>query len=803
MIRYLSQNAFRYWAYLFEYFVTGIVGLSVGMALFYFMALFTLKETSYDEWVQHESLIYRLETTRQFPQTAQEITNSAPLVLTPFLEEKLTGLSFIGVGIKREIKFQIGDLYSPAKLLFVNRDFDNIFPLETISGDLKAALANPLSLVLVKTAAFKLFGTQPALGKIIKVGPHALKIGAIVEDWPKNSHIEFEALTNLKSPLLVDRRAYLDNWGSLGAGVYLKFKGSIEKDELENEINQILSVNAPIQYGGYDVAAPDSAPEYRLRLTPLRDLYLSGEGSGSLGPVGSKALVFFVLMTMCILVIITTVNFALLVSSFWSRRSSEVLLRQLSGASTWDICKMILVENVLWVSIAMPFSVALVYFFYDLVAAFFTYRVEGAGEMMSAGLYTILVLVILVLSASVLPINRVMGSRSPIDIIYRRDLGTTLYLVLSFQLIVLFTLTFLLMAVSARATNLVEFDLGFNQSDLEIIWDLPTSPPAGNSSLIAERIKMLKGVESVAQLSVVPGDGAFNARSVSLENGTFIPSVQLISIDAGTLQTLGVAPRSGRNFKRHSIADEYRSNLLESNALINREAARAFGYSDDEQTIGKYINMGETKLRIIGVVPDLYYRSPLRPIDPTVFINDPSSFSKMLVRFSTVEITSSKQAIQDVWNQVYGNKFFSSNSVTEQIEYSYRSIFSQKKILKYAFIIFALLSLVGIFGISSLCVDVRRKEILVRKLLGNPMVVTAATVFRPLGVSFLVGFFSAIALTSIIANTWYSVLPSGLELDLITYGKVAILVFSLLGISMAAHVTRVARTNPIELVRHI
>ena len=59
------------------------------------------------------------------------------------------------------------------------------------------------------------------MGKELVTQEGRLVVSGVIENWPKNSHLEISSLAGFESVEFSDRELYLD-WGSIGGSVYLK-----------------------------------------------------------------------------------------------------------------------------------------------------------------------------------------------------------------------------------------------------------------------------------------------------------------------------------------------------------------------------------------------------------------------------------------------------------------------------------------------------------------------------------------------------------------------------------------------------
>jgi len=145
-----------------------IFGLATGMMAVMLIFLFVQDEYSYDKSWQDAGQIGRLETT--FSPAGREPMNfvnapgPAKQALKDYFPEEVELSARLHM---REPTIQIGDEYFLEEVGYVDPEFQDIFQLPAVSGDIAATLANPSGIILNETMAKKYFGDENAVGKVM------------------------------------------------------------------------------------------------------------------------------------------------------------------------------------------------------------------------------------------------------------------------------------------------------------------------------------------------------------------------------------------------------------------------------------------------------------------------------------------------------------------------------------------------------------------------------------------------------------------------------------------------------------
>jgi putative ABC transport system permease protein len=88
-------------------------------------------------------------------------------------------------------------IFNEKNMLAADGSFFNMFSFNFIKGDATRALADPSSIVITQSTAKKYFGSDDAIGKILKVDDtHNLMVTGVIEDVPAYSQIKFDMIAN-------------------------------------------------------------------------------------------------------------------------------------------------------------------------------------------------------------------------------------------------------------------------------------------------------------------------------------------------------------------------------------------------------------------------------------------------------------------------------------------------------------------------------------------------------------------------------------------------------------------------------
>ena len=241
---------------------------------------------------------------------------------------------------------------------------------------------------------------------------------------------------------------------------------------------------------------------------------------------------------------------------------------------------------------------------------------------------------------------------------------------------------------------------------------------ASYRSELLRRVGALPGVVAVGGSKTMPlyGGGEPYGFNVVNRNGQQLhvtPTAGTYIVTQGYFEALSIPLVSGRVFTARDLDDRKKV------VVVNQSLARAFFPGED--AAGKTLNMGETKLEIIGVVGDVRNEGLNKPSGTAVYI--PSSMAPrqkldLFIRTAGDPLMMANQVRQVI------HDFEADQAITDiaPLAQSMNATVAQPKffttVLSGFGMVALLLAALGIFGVISYSVRERTKEIGIRLALG-------------------------------------------------------------------------------------
>jgi putative ABC transport system permease protein len=228
----------------------------------------------------------------------------------------------------------------------------------------------------------------------------------------------------------------------------------------------------------------------------------------------------------------------------------------------------------------------------------------------------------------------------------------------------------------------------------------------------AERIKKIPGVKYVATTTQVMGNTFNVPKEISYNNQIYEMNSVTVSMEA--LLALDVRVLSGRIFLPTASQDTINS------VVLNESAANLLG----KNMVGKQYqtDAGKNTFQVIGIIKDYHNEGFDKAVLPTIYkvtqLGGTSNTNNLLIRFDNANYGQAMKAIEGEWKKLYPDFPMKYAPVEEAFQEELRNTKRLMQIVVLFSIISIVLSLLGLFALSTFMAKRRTKEIAIRKILG-------------------------------------------------------------------------------------
>lgn len=800
-IKIAFRNLFKYKTYS----VINILGLSVGLTCCILIYLYSVNEFSYDRFHKDNDNIYRLISDRYDASGAVvDIAGNTPAVMREFIPE------FFGDKVEQVTTIMTrygvlvyGDKHFEERVRFVESNFFEMFSFPLLIGSKERVLKNEGSIVLSESNAIKYFGNEDPLGKDIKIifgnVQKVFAVTGIAEDAPSNSSIQFDFLINIEN----QREFYTPNpdthrlksTGDFSAYNYIRVKAGTNPEFFNKQFDRFVykyyEKDLPIwrKFG----KLPEDQLPFTFKMENIKDIHFNNSVYG-----GKDISALYTLMAIALIVlIIACINFMNLSLGRASFRFKEIGVRKVIGANRKQLLNQFWSESIIITFISMfagiILSIAVLPVFNEISEKDFTILSFFSPVNLAA---LILLCLIVGTIAGSYP-SFIMSRAQTVSIIkgqYKfggRNFITKSMIVLQFSLsILLIVSTFIL---SDQIDFMINKDLGYNKDGIISVQLQERTPE--ESIIIANEFKNnISNYSNVKQVSAVSeafGGGNRSHSPIYYNNKQIM--IRRINVDYNFFKTMEIDLQDGRIFSEEFITDT-------SSIIINQSCLKELGV---QNPLGEEVKLFDRiPFKIIGVVEDFNFDPLNEEVEPAIFYIRPQfTYNYALVKIAPQNVSRTIEHLQESWNEIQPDKPFLFSFMNEDLKNFYEEDLKWQAIISYSSAFALIIACMGIFGLTSITISRKIKEIGIRKVLGA----SAATIVNII----LKEFATLILIANLIAwPTAYFIMNNILEdyYYRISIGAEYFIIAGLISISLAVitilYLTlRAAFSNPIDSLR--
>jgi len=579
-----------------------------------------------------------------------------------------------------------------------------MFTFTFLEGDRDHVFDDLNSVVITDKMARKYFGDEDPVGKMLKLNSeHSFKVTAVIEEPPLNSSFRFDLC--IPFDYLEQIGFQTDRYGWNSYYSYIELIPGADYKEVNEKIRDYLMLKSRTP----EELADPSNSTIDLYLFPLNDIHLYSV----MGKGGDITYVYIFSLIAVFILIIACINFMNLSTARAARRSREIGLRKVSGATRKQIIMQFISESLLITILAFLLAMLLVYIFlpgFNLLADK-TLSIDWSNILFIASLVGIIFFVgILAGSYPAL----YLSSLKPIAVLKNgsfKGKGSFNFrrILVVFQFSLSVAMIICTIMVYRQLAYIDRKDIGMNRKDV-IFTEM-----RGNTTKSFTTLKNVflqnPSIQSVTRANCLPFQIGSNSGGFDWEGRETEENV-LIGFgftDVDYIETTGMEMVMGRYFEKGYATDSI------SSIVINESAARLMGMEDP---IGKWISWSDTRYTIVGVVKDFHFQPMTEKISPLVLLNSTTWCNVIFARVNRNNIDGTIAYMQSEWEKVNPGFPFEYKFLDAAFDDLYVAEDRLGQIFKYFSFLTVLISCLGLFGLAAFMAEVRTKEIGIRKVMG-------------------------------------------------------------------------------------
>ncbi len=676
--------------------VINILGLSTGIAACLIIFFYVHFESTYDQYNANADRIARITSTVKAPGSDIALACS-PGALADALKQSFPEvMTTVRLDHAPQSVRSNNEVFKEEEFYKTDADIFSVFSFEFIEGN-ATALQKPRSVVLTRSIAKKYFGNTSALGKTLVCGGEPLLVTGVVKDRPANSDLRIDAL------LSADLSATA-GWDDFDLYIYVLFKQGADLKSFEQRLGALGKKNID------PLLNTDGAAGYsvKLEVESLPDVHFS-QGKLMDTPKGSRQSNYIFAVLAVFILVIAILNYINLSTARSFERAKEVGIRKVSGADRFQLVRQFLFESFLLVTIALLLSVVLVQVSLPLLNTLLPTPLTI--DPPAALTFTGVIFIVTLLLAGLYPAF-VLSGFNPVSVLK----GSWRFSVKGVRLRKAITIVqFIIAAVLLVGTIVIhqqmkfirEQDLGFSKDQLLNIFLPGDDAYQGAVTAFQHDLRQQSTIKGVT-VGYGMADATLASTYTSFEGKRRETLCTYYVIDDQFLPVFQMRLQEGRN-----LSDSITTDKKEA-FLVNEAFLKTMGW---QSGVGKEIEGLEHKGRIVGVVKDFYFKSLHNKVEPLVMV-----WNTFQANTTTVKIHPSDIGIvEKVFKKYFPAIAFDYAFVDEAVNRQYVQDNITMSLFNRFTVLAIFISCLGLYGLASLIVAQRTKEVSVRKVLGATM----------------------------------------------------------------------------------
>ena len=326
-----------------------VLSLGIGLAVGIVLIAKVFFELSYDSFYKEIDRIYTINTWYSHQGDEKDYGQVSGAVAIGFMEE----VPGVEAGTRTTFVFN-GDTYLDedgnklkATLVCADTSFFKVFDRPILAGDPVKILGKWGGVMVSRSFAEKLGGVQEAIGKQVcneDMSGLKLPIEGVFEDFPKNGSLDYDILLSMDTY----GKQSTDNWlGNDRYKGYVKLMPGVDPNTLTDAIRKMQEAHQPLE----QIEAQGTSLRYFLKA--FSTLHTSDPEV--------KSQVILLSIVAALLILISLLNYILIVISSMVKRSKEVGVRKCYGAEGRHIYGMLSKEALLHIVLSLAIAAVIIF----------------------------------------------------------------------------------------------------------------------------------------------------------------------------------------------------------------------------------------------------------------------------------------------------------------------------------------------------------------------------------------------------------------------------------------------------------
>lgn len=711
-----------------SYSLINIMGLAVGLGVCLVIYQYIDFQLSYDTFHGSHENTYRVvfrESNSNTEETYPDgigygfgiaAVNEIPEVKATVRKGRVNRIAAVANPQNKNVFYeQVNDL------LYVDPSFFEVFNFPLTRGHEASLFTDVYSIVITEHTAHKYFGNEDPIGKTLTISgppsPGDFKVSGVIKDPPLNGHLQFDFLMPLDNYIHYGWGGAVKkngDWNGFEVVTYLTLQEHAVPDNVAQKLNKLIAQNTR-----------GESIQKEVILQPIADIYLkSGDFSypGHINETGSWLNIFIFSLVSVLIVLIAWINYINLAVSQSIKRAREVGIRKTLGAYKKQVMGQFLLESILVSLLAAGIAVGLAFLLLPLLNGFIEKELTfGLIYLPQFWLIYLSVVLFGALLAGVYPAFVLSGFR-PIHALKNQVSAPGNLSVRQFLIVFQFLTSLILIS----ATYLVYKQVTFMKNQ-ELTTDF-------------EKILLINGPRVIPSNEI--GMRQFSVFRDEMTKHSAIHAVAGSLVRPGQFWTGGKrrdlntppseAPHCRGFYVTRNFEETYDLQFLaggpfteimpdESMIILNESAMKLYGFDSPEQAINqKLFDDGDEKFEtIVGVVKDFHWHSLHEDhVGYILSLYEGRMTENISIRLNTSDAAETIVFIEDGFRKFFPGNPFEYSFADRAFDQQYKSEQEFSELFFFFSALAIFIGCIGLFALVSYSINLKVKEIGIRKVLG-------------------------------------------------------------------------------------
>jgi len=764
-------------------FITNVIGLVVALTTVIFTLTYIRYELSYDTHFKTKERVVRLYNRVLYARDTEVYgisLRNAYSQLPAQVPEVESAVQLYG-GWPTTVQNKENKL-GKVRVFYSDPEIFKVFGLELNAGDQNTALIGKNSAVITTGLARKLFNSTDCIGKAIESDGEQVMITGVMDEIPKNSHIDFDILVSLST---------LDpgRFGGLEFQTYYLLKPNVDQKEASAKIAEVN--NMLMQ----DWASATSS-KIESGVEPLTRLYMNsivGSGIPNYGSPRQLLIVGLITLFVLLTAVLSYINLFIIQGE---KRIAEISTRTMFGATKVSIARLFFLETliVFLVSAVLAFLISFRTMSYFSSLLLSKVDLSDLLSFESLTLFVIVLIVLLVITSGypVLYLSRMkyaLGLRGKIS--YK---GNNNWLSIA-SVFIQFTVTAFFISCIIIIISQLDFmhnvPLGFDKNHVITVSNCSAPISKKYESVRTELLKLPFVSAVCGGEHFMGGGGSGQYIRLITDNENNNKGINEYREKPGFGELMRLQLVDGRFF-RESMADSQA-------VVLNEAAVKMLGM---EPKAGQFVYYNDERVEVIGIVRDFYFMSnPAYNIPPLAITNCFWGTPNIYIRTVGPIDGSQLSQIKEIFRRFDENYMFNQSLLTDVFDRMYRKENRLAQMVSIGGTEVGIISLISLLALTILKISRRTREIGIRKVNGSSVARLIAVLLKET----LIIVIAAIVVASVVSygvmDRWLTDFVQRIHLHpgYFLFSALMVLVIAIVAIIWQAW--RAATRNPVEALR--